>query len=97
VEGSKKALVCVVEDGKRLCAVRVRLVELDRVVDDGVCLEMLFQVWSGVARVMAGGGAGLTDKTLDCGVSPFVSGASPLLMVPLVVVVVSSACGDMRV
>jgi hypothetical protein len=97
VEGSKNALVCVVEDGKRLCAVGVRLVELDRVVDDGVCLEMLFQVWSGVARVMAGGGAGLTDKTLDCGVSPFVSGASPLLMVPLVVVVVSSACGDMRV
>ena len=53
VEGCEKALVCVVEEDQRPCAVGVGLVELDRVLDNGICLEMLSG--SGVARVMSDG------------------------------------------
>lgn len=41
MERGDEGVVCVVEEGERLGAIRVGLVELDRVMDDGVGVQML--------------------------------------------------------
>lgn len=41
MEGGDYRVVGVVEEGERLCAVRVGLVELDAIVDDWVGMQML--------------------------------------------------------
>lgn len=41
MEWGDEGIVRVVEEGERLGAIRVGLVELDRVMDDGVGMQML--------------------------------------------------------